>query len=191
MLCHHGGCTATFVFLVVYLIAIASNLQYNTDMKDTVLAYLDEHNIPYQLIHHPVVVTAEQSSAIIHVDNCIGCKSLYVKDKKSDNCYMIVLPFSMRADMRGLASVVGCAKFEFATAERLLANMGVTRGSVSPYAYLYDSSIASRVPLIIDSSVLASPLVKFHPCDNSCTVVTKSQDFSKYLDSIGVVVHVV
>lgn len=158
-------------------------------MRDTVLTYLDELDISYRLIEHPVVVTAEQSSAIIHVDNCIGCKSLYVKDKKSNNCYMLVLPFAMRADMRGLASVVGCSKFEFATEQRLLDDMGVTRGSVSPYAYLYNRDIASRVPIIIDNSVLDSPLVKFHPCDNSCTVVTTVDDFCRYLDSLGVIVH--
>ncbi len=158
-------------------------------MKDIVLAYLDSIGINYQLINHPRVVTAEQSSAVIHVDNCIGCKSLYVKDKKSNHFYMLVLPHEVRADMRGLASVVGCAKFEFATEDKLLADMGVTRGSVSPYAYLHDKALASTVPLIIDSTVFNSPLVKFHPCDNSCTVVTSSVDFAIYLDSISVVVY--
>ncbi len=158
-------------------------------MKDRVLAYLDSINIEYQLITHPRVVTAEQSSAIIHVDNCIGCKSLYVKDKKSSHYYMLVLPHEVRADMRGLASIVGCAKFEFATEQQLLADMGVTRGSVSPYAYLYDSRLPATVPLIIDSSIFNSPLVKFHPCDNSCTVVTSISDFVRYLDSLSIVVY--
>lgn len=153
------------------------------------LAYLDSIGINYTLITHPAVVTAEQSSAVVHVDNCIGCKSLYVKDKKSDNCYMLVLPHQVRADMRGLASVVGVVKFEFATEQRLLDDMGVTRGSVSPYAYLYDTSLSHNVPLIIDKTVLDSPLVKFHPCDNSYTVVTTAHDFTKYLDSLGLQVH--
>lgn len=160
-------------------------------MKDKVLAYLDSIGTNYQLINHPRVVTAEQSSAVIHVDNCIGCKSLYVKDKKSHHFYMLVLPHEVRADMRGLASVVGCAKFEFATEDKLLCDMGVTRGSVSPYAYLFDDMLPTKVPLIIDSRVFDSPLVKFHPCDNSCTVVTSADEFSKYLDSIGAKVYIV
>ncbi len=160
-------------------------------MKNTVLTYLDSIGIDYNVIEHVAVVTAEQSSAIVHVDNCIGCKSLYVKDKKSDHYYMLVLPHHVRADMRGYASVVGCNKFEFATEDKLLEDMGVTRGSVSPYAYLYDKSKADSVPLLLHASVLDSPLVKFHPCDNSCTVVTTADDFVRYLKSTGINIIVI
>ncbi len=147
--------------------------------------YLEQLNIRYELLRHPAVVTTEESAQIIHVDNCIGCKSLYVKDKKSDNFYMVVLPFYKRAQMRGLAAYVGCAKFEFATEEKLFADLGVHRGSVSPYAFLNENTQAYSAPLLIDVDVWNAQRVKFHPCDNTATVVVTLDDFKHYLASIN------
>ena len=147
--------------------------------------YLDQLNITYKLLRHPAVVTTDESAQIVHVDNCIGCKSLYVKDKKSDNFYMVVLPFYKRAQMRGLAAYVGCAKFEFATEEKLFADLGVHRGSVSPFAFLNEDTEKYSAPLLIDVDVWNAPQVKFHPCDNTATVVVSLDDFKRYLASIN------
>lgn len=154
-------------------------------MITKVTDYLDSLGITYQLLRHPAVVTTEESKQIVHVDNCISCKSLYVKDKKSDNYYMVVLPFDKRAEMRGLAAYVGCAKFEFATEEKLFADLGVHRGSVSPYAFLNEDTDKYSAPLLIDRSVWEAERVKFHPCDNTATVVVTLTDFKKFLSSIG------
>ena len=137
----------------------------------------------YELLRHPAVVTTEESRLIVHVENCASCKSLYVKDKKSDNYYMVVLPAEKRADMRKLASYVGCAKFEFATEETLFCHLGVHRGSVSPYAYLNEQPTYSA-KLLIDVDVWNSERVKFHPCDNTATVIVKTCDFKKFLESL-------
>ena len=152
-------------------------------MITKVTSYLEKIGVQYQLIRHEAVVTTEESRKIIHVPNCMSCKSLYVKDKKSDNYYMVVLPFSKRADMRGLAGYVGCQKFEFATEEKLFADLTVHRGSVSPYAFLNESPSYSA-KLLIDVDVWNSTSVKFHPCDNTATVIVKTEDFKKFLQSI-------
>lgn len=154
-------------------------------MITKVTDYLESLGITYQLIRHPAVVTTEESKQIVHVDNCMSCKSLYVKDKKSDNYYMVVLPFDKRAEMRGLAAYVGCAKFEFTTEEKLFADLGVHRGSVSPYAFLNEDVTKYSAPLLIDRSVWEAERVKFHPCDNTATVVVSLADFKKFLSSIG------
>lgn len=149
-----------------------------------VTSYLDALGVSYRLIRHQAVVTTDESKNVVHVDDCMSCKSLYVKDKKSDNYYMVVLPFDKRADMRGLASYVGCAKFEFATEEKLFADLAVHRGSVSPFAYLNESPTYSAA-LLIDVDVWNAQNVKFHPCDNTATVVLSVDDFKKFLASIG------
>ena len=152
-------------------------------MITKVTSYLDSLNIPYQLSRHTAVVTTEQSKQVIHVENCLSCKSLFVKDKKSDNYYMVVLTFEKRANMRGLASYVGCAKFEFATEEILWQRLKVRRGSVSPYAFLNEEG--NSIPLLIDRDVWEGSNVKFHPCDNTATVVVSVKDFKRYLSAIG------
>lgn len=159
-------------------------------MINKVTDYLKSLGVEYQLVRHPAVITTEESRQIVHVSDCASCKSLYVKDKKSDNYYMVVLPFDKRADMRGLAGYVGCAKFEFATEEKLFADLGVHRGSVSPYAYLNENP-AYSAKLLIDVDVWNSQRVKFHPCDNTATVIVKTSDFKKFLESISKEVIVV
>ena len=159
-------------------------------MINKVLNYLDSIGVSYRLLRHEAVVTTEESRAVVHVDDCASCKSLYVKDKKSDNYYMVVLPFDKRADMRGLASYVGCAKFEFATEEKLYADLQVHRGSVSPYAYLNEKPTYSA-KLLIDKEVWNASKIKFHPCDNTATVVVSGADFQKFVESIGKEVIVV
>ena len=159
-------------------------------MINKVTTYLDGIGVTYQLLRHPTVVTTEESKRIIHVDGCASCKSLYVKDKKSDNYYMVVLPDYKRAEMRTLASYVGCAKFEFATEQVLYEHLQVHRGSVSPFAFLNERE-GTSAPLLIDVDVWNAPKVKFHPCDNTATVVVSGEGLRKFLDSIGKQVIVV
>lgn len=157
-------------------------LSYNDVMIEKVTNYLSKIDVYYDLLRHPAVVTTEESRLVVHVENCASCKSLYVKDKKSDNFYLVVLPFDKRADMRKLASYVGCAKFEFATEEKLLEHLSVHRGSVSPFAFLNEKN--NVIPLLIDADLLQFPKIKFHPCDNTATVVIATEDFLKFLRSI-------
>lgn len=152
-------------------------------MIKKVTDFLDGLGVEYKLIRHPAVVTTEESRLVVHVPDCMSCKSLYVKDKKSSNFYLVVLPFDKRADMRKLASYVGCAKFEFATEEKLFADLGVHRGSVSPFAFLNESPSYSA-KLLLDADVANSVNVKFHPCDNTATVILKTADFLHFLQSI-------
>lgn len=149
-----------------------------------VTEYLQSIGVSFELIRHAAVVTTEESRQIVHVENCMSCKSLYVKDKKSENYYLVVLPFDKRADMRKLASYVGCAKFEFATEEKLLQDLGVHRGSVSPFAFLNEKADYSA-KLLLDVDVFNSEKVKFHPCDNTATVVLKTADFKRFLQSLN------
>lgn len=156
----------------------------NMDGITKVTSFLNQLGIQYKLLRHPAVITTDEAAKVIHVDGCMACKNLYVKDKKSDNFYMLVLPYDKRAEMRGLAAYVGCAKFEFATEEKLFADLQVHRGSVSPFAYLNENP-NKPATMIIDRAVWEAPLVKFHPCDNTATVVLAGEDFHKYIEAIG------
>lgn len=141
---------------------------------ERVLAFLRENKIAFEILRHEPVVTCEDSAAVIQIPNCISCKSLFVKDKKSDNYYMLILPAYKRGNMRGLAAYAGCEKFEFASQEKLQEKLNATRGSVSPFSLLYDKENAVRV--LIDRDVMESKLVKFHPNDNTATVVFDGKD---------------
>lgn len=154
-------------------------------MVNKVTNYLNNLGVAYALIRHEAVVTTEESRQVIHVDDCMSCKSLYVKDKKSDNYYLLVLPFDKRADMRRLAGYVNCAKFEFATEQKLFEDLKVHRGSVSPFAYLNEDVAKYSAPLQIDVDVWNADKVKFHPCDNTATVVLALDGLKTFLRSLN------
>jgi len=149
---------------------------------EKVVAFLDDNAIHYDLLRHQAVVTTEESKKVVHVDDCLACKSLFVKDKKSDLFCLVVLAFDKRADMRDLASYVGSAKFEFATEEALEQKLGVARGSVSPFAFL--NEVGNSIPLLLDDELKKWKLVKFHPCDNTATVVLAVDEFLRFLTII-------
>jgi len=151
--------------------------------KQVVYDFLDEHKIPYKKYFHEATVSVEDSKKIINIPDALGCKSLFVKDKKSDRYFMAVIPSDKRADMRGLAHYVGAEKFEFATAEKLSEYLDVIRGNVSPFCFLHPSSVS--VGLLIDKKLMEVPVVRFHPCDNTATVSLSSKDFFKCMEFLG------
>lgn len=153
---------------------------------EKVTSFLEQNGIPFTLHRHEAVVSVEDSQKIIHIPNCLGCKSLFVKDKKSDSYYMAVLPFNKRADMRGIARVVGKEKFEFATAETMLSTLQVVRGNVSPFCFLYPSS--KDVLLMLDEEIKNNDYVRFHPLDNTATVVLSVGDFLNVMKILGKVI---
>lgn len=151
--------------------------------KQTVFDFLDKNKIEYKTYFHPATVSVEDSKKIIHIPNALGCKSLFVKDKKSDRYFMAVIPADKRADMRGLARYVGADKFEFAAAEKLVEYLGVIRGNVSPFCFLNAGS--SEVGLLVDKELSKTPVLRFHPCDNTATVVLSSDDFFRCMNLLG------
>lgn len=151
--------------------------------KETVFEFLDKNGIKYEKHFHEATVSVEDSNKIIHIPDALGCKSLFVKDKKSDRYFMAVLPNDKRADMRGLAHYVGAEKFEFATAEKLFEYLDVVRGNVSPFCFLNKAS--APVGLLIDKKLTTVNRVRFHPCENTATVVLDRDDFFRVVELMG------
>lgn len=144
---------------------------------------MNKNNVAYEVHFHPATVSVADSNKIINIPGALGCKSLFVKDKKSDRFFMAVLPNDKRADMRNLAHYVGAEKFEFASAEKMLEMTGVARGNVSPFCFLFPGS--ANAGLLVDKKLSQVPVVRFHPCDNTATVVLSSSDFFRCLALMG------
>lgn len=148
-----------------------------------VLDFLDKNGIDYSLHFHPKAVSVEDSLRLIHIPDCLGCKSLFVKDKKSDRYFLVVLPNDVRANMRFLAHYVDSEKFEFATEDKLMEYLGVVRGCVSPFCFVAHN--CPDVSLLVHNSLLTQPRVRFHPNDNTASVVLSTQDFFKCMRIVG------
>jgi Ala-tRNA(Pro) deacylase len=88
-----------------------------------------------------------------------------------------------RADLRAVADQIGDGKLSFASPERLMAHLGVTPGSVSPFGLINDA--AHDVRVFLDRDLEKAARISFHPNTNTVTVVLAFADFERFLAARG------
>ena len=114
-------------------------------------------------------------------------KNLFLRNKKGDRHYLVILAISKQADLRALVKMVGDDRLSFGSPERLMANLGLTPGSVSPFGLTNDVRHAVRV--IVDQDLRSAERLIFHPNINTASVAIAGADFVRYLESTGNVVR--
>lgn len=139
--------------------------------------------IEYTVEHHPPVYTVEEAER--HWKDIAGthCKNLFIRNKKGNHHYLLVLEASRSADLKALASVLGEDRLSFASAERLMKYLGLLQGSVSPFGLINDSG--KEVQVVLDKTLAQSDRVNFHPNDNTATLGLSLGDFEKFLKWCG------
>jgi Ala-tRNA(Pro) deacylase len=140
---------------------------------------LDALGIEYQKYEHPAVFTGE--AAAEHWGPIPGTqvKNLFLRNKKGDRHYLVILEIAKQADLRHLVKVIGDDRFSFGSPERLMATLGVTPGSVSPFGLLHPGSAGVRV--IVDQDLRAVDRLIFHPNLNTLSVTISVPDFERFL----------
>ena len=68
------------------------------------------------------------------------CKTFFLKDKKRA-LWLVVALGDQRVDMKALGKTLSYARLSFGKPELLLKTLGVTPGSVTPFALVNDSEI--------------------------------------------------
>lgn len=154
-----------------------------------VYAELDSLGISYERHEHPPVFTGEE--AALHWAGIDGtqCKNLFLRNKKGNRHYLVVLELSKQADLRHVARLVSDDRLSFGSAERLQARLGLTPGSVSPFGLINDTDHSVRV--LIDRDLRSADRLIFHPNINTASVVVTWKDFERFLESTGNVVSYV
>ncbi len=102
------------------------------DPAPAVYAALDALGIQYERHEHPPVFTSEEAAE--HWANIPGtpCKNLFLRNKKGNRHYLVVLEISKQADLKHIARLVSDDRLSFGSPERLMAELGLTPGSVTP-----------------------------------------------------------
>ena len=154
-----------------------------TDVRGPILAALEALDIRYQIFEHPPVHTAEE--AAIHWQPIDGSavKNLFLRNKKGDRHYLVILGIEKQADLRSLVKVIGDDRLSFGSPERLMKYLGVTPGSVSPLGLIHDTAKVVRV--IVDSDLRSAERLIFHPNDNTASLAISGADFARFLEHQG------
>jgi Ala-tRNA(Pro) deacylase len=146
-----------------------------------VLSALDALAIPYQVYSHPPVFTAEE--AALHWSAIPGTpvKNLFLRNKKGDRHYLVILGIEKQANLRDLVRVIGDDRLSFGSPERLMQQLGLTPGSVSPFGLLND--VSGQVIVIVDDELRQAEQLIFHPNLNTASLTIAMADFERFLTS--------
>lgn len=149
---------------------------------EDLLARLSALAIEHSTIEHPAVFTVEESQT--HTAHLPGghCKSLFLKDKKGGLWLLICLDHR-RIDMNRLSKALECPRLSFGKPDLLLDVLGVTPGSVTPFALINDQK--RHVQPLLDKAMLAHDVLNYHPLTNEATTTIKSGDLPKFIVAMG------
>jgi Ala-tRNA(Pro) deacylase len=149
------------------------------DPAPPVYAALDALGVRYERHEHPAVFNAEDASRIWDPIPGTQCKNLFLRNKKGDRHYLVILEISKRADLNDLVKVVGDDRLSFGSPDRLMARLGLTPGSVSPFGLINDADGSVRV--IVDRDLRGQERLIFHPNINTASVVVSWNDLERFL----------
>jgi len=154
-----------------------------SDPAVPVYATLDALGITYEKYTHPPVFTAEEADEHWAPIPARRVKNLFLRNKKGDRHYLVILEVSRQADLRQIVKIVGDDRLSFASPERLMSKLGITPGSVSPFGLIHDTAHAVRV--IIDAELRSASRLIFHPNINTASVAISVADLERFLAAVG------
>ena len=108
------------------------------EKERTVLDVLSNLQILYEIHHHPPVYTVEEAEEHWKSIKGTHCKNLFVRNKKGNRHYLVILDSRKRADLRELNKQLGEDRLSFASPERLKRHLDLDPGSVSPFGLIND-----------------------------------------------------
>ena len=150
--------------------------------KQEIYQLLDDKGLWYEITEHGVVYTMEDLSHVQLPYPEADAKNLFVRDDKKRNYYMITVTSDKRVDLKEFRNKYGTAKLSFASADDLMAIMGLIPGAVTPLGLLNDSQC--KVKLFLDRT-FDGGLIGVHPNENTATVWLKTEDLIKLIRESG------
>ncbi|MEQ9695330.1 prolyl-tRNA synthetase associated domain-containing protein [Shimia sp. SDUM112013] len=110
-------------------------------------------------------------------------KNLYLRDKKKRN-YLVTLEQDREIDLKALGARLGVGNLSFGSADRLMENLGIRPGAVSPLAMVTGQEKGVR--FFMDAAARDADRIYMHPLVNDRTIGMTPVDLMTFFDRIGV-----
>jgi len=150
---------------------------------DRVIQILEELQIPFQRYEHaPVYTVAEAENLALGLKEEIF-KNLFVRNRKGDRHYLVILKGSKRVDLKSLGQSLKESGLSFASPERLMKYLQLTPGAVSPFGLINDTE--KEVTVVLDADIPRADQVNFHPNVNTATLTMTYGDWARFLAWCG------
>ena len=146
---------------------------------DEVFNILNKLEIKYEILNHEPVFTVKEAEKIKEKIDGVGCKNLFLKNKKS--YYLLIAEYNANINLKELSKKLG-GRLSFGSEEELKNILNLTKGSVSPFGLIYDKE--NLVNVIIQKNLNNKKLL-FHPNINTKTISISYNDLIKFISFIG------
>jgi len=145
--------------------------------------FLAENQIAYQRYDHPAVYTVAEAQRLVPPLPAAKTKNLFLRDKKGQRHFLVIVPAAKRVDIKALPGVLGSDRLSFGSADRLKKFLGVDPGAVTLFAIFNDPS--GKVELIIDETLWEASAFQFHPLVNTSTLVISRENLQRFIQRTG------
>lgn len=150
--------------------------------REDLLTFLDAHGVAHRTLDHPPVFRVDDGAEIKASMPGGHTKNLFLKDAK-DRLWLVTALGETAIDLKALPAAIGSARLSFGSPERLYDALGVTPGSVTPFALVNDPD--QRVTLVLDAALLVPEPINFHPLINDATTAVSQAGFRAFLTALG------
>jgi len=147
--------------------------------EQRVQAALTALGIAFERYEHPPVARALDADEHWAGIDAVHTKNLFLRNQKGLRHYLVILELHKRANLRAVADQIGDGRLSFGTPDRMMAYLGVTPGSVSPFGLLNDA--AREIHVCVDRDLKTAGRISFHPNVNTATLVLAFSDFERFL----------
>ena len=150
---------------------------------------LDDLEIDYEMIHHPVAHTTELADKYIEGIDGVRTKTLLLTNRKKTQYYMLIMDDEKRLDLKKFAEIVETGRIQFANDEGLMKKIGLPAGLVSVFGLEFNEE--KDIKVYYDREIVDEERQSFHPHDNTKTIFLSTEGTFKYIESLGLEVQVI
>ena len=159
--------------------------------SNKLLKQLDEWKIIYKHFFHEPLISVNESKLL--QEKLFGnnkenghIKNLYLRDKKKNNILFVAHQDAV-IDLKLLAEKMNMGRLSFGSKERLMENLGVLPGAVSPFAMI--NGVKNNVTIFLDTKLKSYKRIFAHPLENNQTLEITFDQLEKFFKKIFVTTY--
>jgi Ala-tRNA(Pro) deacylase len=146
--------------------------------RQKLFAHFDALGIGYSNLTHRPVFTVEEGADIKAALPGGHTKNLFLKDRDG-TLFLICALGSTRIALNQLHKTLNCSRLSFGDADLMLETIGVVPGSVTLFSLINDPN--RLITLVLDTALLSSDPVNFHPLSNDATTTISQESMRKFV----------
>jgi Ala-tRNA(Pro) deacylase len=143
-----------------------------TTCRERLETYLRERQVPFQVQHHPLTFTAQQTAASEHIPGRTLAKVVMVL--ADGRLVLLALPAPARADLAKAGALLGATDVRLAEEQEFASAFPDCEvGAMPPFGNLYD------LPVYVDEVLAENETIVFPAGTHTDTMSVRYADFAR------------